>query len=89
MTMARTFPSLYTRIIEERTRATIPARQIRPTPATVQSFTERYRGTEYETHFTMPRVTPEPLVSRGRAFVLLAGIATSTLLGLVLGAMPV
>ena len=94
MTMARTFPSphsrpsLYTRISEERTRATLPAQAIRPAPRTVQSFTERYRGTEFETHFATSRVTREPIVSRGRAFVLLAGIATSTLLGILLGAMP-
>jgi hypothetical protein len=42
------------------------------------SFTERYRGTEFETIATVA-TTHEPSVSRGRTFVLVSGLACITL----------
>jgi hypothetical protein len=74
MTQARTVPSLRARIAEAQSRTTYSIDQSWLTPRREVSYTERYRGTEYETPSTV-RVTREPILSRGRSFVLLASAA--------------
>jgi hypothetical protein len=83
MAYAGTRPSLRTRIVEAESRATCPIDQSYLTPRREPSFTERYRGTEYETPTTV-RVIREPLMSRGRSALLVAGTAAVGMTGLLL-----
>ncbi len=88
MSLARTYPSLRTRILENQHRiTTIPADRSGITKPSSQSFTERYRGTEYETHFQRV-VVSEPLLPRGRMLWMVAGTATAVVIGVVLAAAP-
>ena len=80
-------PSLRTRIVEEQARATYSTAQSHLAPRRKPSFTERYRGTEYETPTTVS-ATREPLMSRGRSLVLVAGAAAVGMTGLLLTAAP-
>jgi hypothetical protein len=87
MTQVRTRPSLRTRIVEAQSRTTYSIDQSHLATRREMPFTERYRGTEYETPATVP-VTREPLVSRGRTLVLVAGTAAVAMTGLILTAVP-
>lgn len=80
-------PSLRTRIIEAQTRATYTVDSAYSTRRRKESFVERYRGTEYETPSTVI-VVREPLVSRGRSFVLLMGATVVCVAGVILAAAP-
>ena len=75
--------SLMTRIVESERRAALAhvdrRRPRRPQP----SFVERYRGSEFEGPRTAVLATRAPLLSRGRAFVLMSGAAAMGLLGLI------
>ena len=85
MSHTHAYPSLYARIRETRTgQTTIPAGESWIMPPAVASYTERYRGTEYETHFEAPRPDRGPLVSTGRQFVLLSGVVAATISALAL-----
>jgi hypothetical protein len=83
MTATRTRASLLSRILEAQRRAAAAEYEPRQTRRPSVSFTERYRGTEYES--LSPVVTVhEPAISRGRAFVIVSGAAVFGLTGLVL-----
>lgn len=79
-----TRPSLRARIVETQTRARISVEEARRTPTRhlEPSFVERYRGTEYETVTVAPPAR-EPIMARGRAFVLLAGSAMVAMIALI------
>ena len=83
----RTRPSLRTRIVEAQSRATYSVDRSHFTPRRQGSFVERYRGTEYETPVTV-LVVREPLLSRGRSFVLVVGAAAVGIAGVLLAAAP-
>jgi hypothetical protein len=85
MAYAGNRPSLRTRIVEAQARATYSIDQSHLAPRRKPSFSERYRGTEYETPTTVS-VTREPLMSRGRSLVLVAGTAAVGMTGLLLTA---
>ena len=89
MSLAHTQPSLLCRIdAKRRGIVTIPAGRLSGvTKPSVQSYSERYRGTEYETP-SAPVVVSPPLVSRGRLLTLVASIATAVALGTTLGVAP-
>ena len=74
------------RINEKQRQAVIAGHETRPIRRRrQQSYAERYRGTEFETvKYTAP--AGEPVVSRGRAFVLVTGAATIGFCGLVVHA---
>lgn len=87
-TSLRTRPSLGTRILEhQRGITTIPAGGSGIRKPTTQSFTERYRGTEYETCVRRV-VVSEPLISRGRQLWIVSGTAVAVVIGVVLAATP-
>jgi hypothetical protein len=88
MNAARTRASLLSRVLETQRRAAAAEYQPRHTRRVEVSFTERYRGTEFETLapvMTMPRSS----ISRGRAFVIMSGAATLGLAGLILASRTV
>jgi len=87
MDRTRSRPSLMARIIETQKRASYASRDMHQTRRRDISFSERYRGTEYETP-TPVLVADEPLMSRGRSFVLVLGAAALTVSGAVLVAAP-
>lgn len=88
MSFARPYPSLRTRILENGSKyGTIPSGHASLAKPPQQSFAERYRGTEYETHWTTAPVA-EPAVSRGRTMVLVVGAAVTGVLILLLTATP-
>ena len=77
-------------------RARIVAAQSRPTysvdrsyfaPSRQESFVERYRGTEYERPAAVVTAR-EPLMSRGRSFVLVVGAAAIGIASMLLVAAP-
>jgi hypothetical protein len=84
MHAVHTRQSLLTRILETQRQAAI-SRDERPPRPRKPSFSERYRGTEFETISVAPRPR-EPLMAPGRAFVLLAGAAA---IGLIVALMSV
>jgi hypothetical protein len=83
MNAARTRSSLLTRVLEVQRRAAAAEYEARRTRGSDVSFTERYRGTEFETLGAVVTIR-EPAMSRGRAFVIVTGSATLGLAGLVL-----
>jgi hypothetical protein len=83
MNAARTRSSLLYRVLEMQRRAAAAEYQSRRTRRSEISFTERYRGTEFETLDSVVTIS-EPSMSRGRAFVIMSGSATLGLAGLVL-----
>ena len=85
MSHTHAYPSLYARIRDTRAgQTTIPAGESWIRPPAVASYTERYRGTEYESHLEAPAPDREPLVSLGRQFVLLSGAAAAAITVLAL-----
>jgi hypothetical protein len=83
MNAARTRASLLSRVLEMQRRAAAAEYESRRTRRSEVSFTERYRGTEFD--IVGPVMTiHEPSISRGRAFVIMTGSATLGLAGLVL-----
>lgn len=85
MQTVHTHQSLMTRISETQRRAA-QARDERQAPRRQKpSFVERYRGTEFEaaSAYVAPVLTPEPVVSRGRLFVLVMGMAAIGLFGFI------
>jgi hypothetical protein len=86
MQAVHTHQSLMTRIVETQRRAAISRDEARPPRRRQASFTERYRGTEFETISTVMPQVREPLMSRGRAFVLVSGTAALGMFGLILNA---
>ena len=68
MNAARTRSSLLFRVLETQRRAAADEYEPSAPGATEMSFTERYRGTEFETLSEVVTVA-EPAISRGRAFV--------------------
>ena len=88
MSLARTYPSLRTRIVQQQA-WTIPADiggVTRPKP--IASYTERYRGTEFASPVGPPMARRAKPDTRGRNFVLLWGTAIVSVAGVVLVAMP-
>jgi hypothetical protein len=83
MNAARTRASLLSRVLETQRRAAAAAYQPRETRRTEMSFTERYRGTEFETPVAVVTLH-QPVISRGRSFVILGGAVTVGLAGLIL-----
>ena len=53
-----------------------------------RTFTERYRGTDYESHVKKV-VVSEPLMSRARTVLLVSASAVAVVAGGMLGAGPV
>jgi hypothetical protein len=83
MSMAHPYPSLRSRIEATRTAtATLPAGPSGVRPRTTESYAERYRGTEYSTLADTGPVATDPVVSKGRMFVLLSSAAV-TVVGVV------
>jgi hypothetical protein len=87
MDHAPTRPSLRTRITEAQPRATYSVDRSHFAPRRQESFVERYRGTEFESPTTVVAVR-EPLMSRGRSFVLIVGAAAIGVTGVLLAAAP-
>ncbi len=83
MNAARTRSSLLIRVLEMQRRAASAEYESRRTRRSEVSFTERYRGTEFETVDSVVTIR-EPSMSRGRAFVIMSGSATLGLAGIVL-----
>ena len=87
MSLARTSPTLRMRIAQQ-SWATIPANTAGVTrPRQSASFTERYRGTEFDSHLEPMAVRPVRRDTRGRELVVLwgcaiVGIATVALVAL-------
>jgi len=78
MSFARSRPSLRSRVAESLSpTVTIPARDSGVRPVDDRSFTERYHGTEFETHYTLPPRPTEPLVSDGRLLVITGATLTT------------
>ena len=93
MSTTRTRPSLLGRInANQHELATIPAGRSGIEKPMVESFSERYRGTEYEGYASSvhtPSVgAPEPLLSNGRLFMLGSATTVTVLLGVMLAAVP-
>ena len=86
MNQVRTRPSLRTRIEEAQARATYTAARSYVPPRREGSFVEQYQGTEYERPVTMLTMR-EPLVTRGRSFVLVIGAVVGTV-GILVAAGP-
>ncbi len=85
MSHTHAYPSLHARIREVRVgQTTIPAGESWTRPPVIASYTERYRGTEYESHLEAPAPDREPFVSLGRQFVLLSGVVAATVTALAL-----
>ena len=86
MRAVHTRQSLRTRIIETERRAAIGRDQSYRPRRRQLTFAERYRGTEFEgPRVAVAEVEPSSL-SRGRAFVLLAGAGAIGLCSLVVSA---
>lgn len=85
MNAARTRASLLSRVLETQRRAAAAEYEPRESRRAEVSFTERYRGTEFETPVVMVTLR-EPVISRGRAFVIASGSATAGLAGLFVAA---
>ena len=83
MNAARTRASLLSRVLETQRRAAAAQYEPRHTRRTEMSFTERYRGTEFD-NLSGDVVIREPAISRGRAFVLVSGAATLLVAGIYL-----
>jgi hypothetical protein len=84
----RSRPSLRARIDERKHGITyIPTGVSGITKPVTQSYTERYRGTEFEMHVRRV-VVSEPLISRGRTAWLVAATAVSVVVGVWLAAAP-
>ncbi len=78
-----TKPSLLTRISEAKSQAsTTVDRSYHETPRQ-ETFAERYRGTEFESH-TPVMVVHQDHISRGRSFVIVVGTAVMSVLGMLL-----
>ena len=77
MSLARSSPSLHRRIASARSGPdSVPARELWIKPPAVDSYAERYRGTEYETGFAEPQSAGEPLFSDGRLLVITSAVLT-------------
>ena len=87
MSLARTYPSLLTRINENENRAKLVTRRAYLEEPATESYADRYRGTRYETR-REPVVASGPTVSRGRALLLVSGSAVAVVMGVVLTAVP-
>jgi hypothetical protein len=88
MKYARTSQSLRTRIDEAQRGAEYSIDQSYFVPrGQGVTFAERYRGTQYETP-TPVLVKREPVLSRGRSFLLVVGTASLSITGLLLVASP-
>ena len=83
MNAARTRSSLLFRVLETQRRAAADEYAALRPRRQEASFTERYRGTEFETVSEVVTVV-EPAISRGRAFVCISGAATFGMAALVL-----
>lgn len=88
MQAVHTRQTLMQRIVETQRRAAIARHEARRPRRPQPSYSERYRGTAYETARTTPSstATPEPLMSRGRVFVLATGTAVVSLSVLIVSA---
>ena len=88
MQAVHTRQSLMTRIGETQRRAALVRDERRAPRRQKPSFTERYRGTEFETLGTLivPTQAREPLMSRGRLFVMVTGVAAMGMFGLIVNA---
>lgn len=87
MERSDTRPSLHQRIARTEERAAyVVDRSVLERPRE-PSFSERYRGTAYETPV---RVAPshEPPLSRGRYFVLVGAVGVAGMIGLILAVSP-
>jgi len=72
----RTRQTLTTRIAETQRRAALVRDERRAPRREKPSFVERYRGTEFENASSVaPVAVGGPLLSRGRLFVLVMGVA--------------
>ncbi|MGD8682340.1 MAG: hypothetical protein PVG27_00200 [Chloroflexota bacterium] len=87
MSLARTYPSLLTRINENESRAKLVTRRSYLGEPAPESYADRYRGTKYDTR-REPVVVSGPSVSRGRALLLVSGSAVAVVTGVVLAAVP-
>ena len=86
MHAVHTRQSLMTRIVESERRATLTQDQPRGPQRRQPTFSERYRGTEFEAPRTAAWEAQPPSVSRGRAFVLVAGASAVSLCLVVVAA---
>jgi hypothetical protein len=86
MQAVHTRQSLMKRIVETQRQAAISRDEAQPPRRRQPSFTERYRGTEFETAVRVMPHGHEPVMSRGRAFVLASGAAAIGMLGLIVNA---
>jgi hypothetical protein len=86
MQAVHTHQTLMTRIVETQRRAAITRDEARPPRRRQPSFTGRYQGTEFATVVTTFAPPREPVMSRGRLFVLVSGTAAIGLIGLVVNA---
>ena len=94
MAIARPYPtlrtraSLRTRILEhQQGQTTIPAGRSGIRKPDERTFSERYRGTDFETHVEKV-VVSEPLMSRARTVLLVSASAVAVVAGVMLGAGP-
>lgn len=81
-----THQSLLTRVAETQRRATLARDERRAPRRQKPSYVERYRGTEFDTvsgAIVFEPAAPEPIVSRGRLFVLVMGVAAVGLFGFI------
>ena len=77
MPLARTSPSLRSRIVASQSpMVTIPSGRSGIGPPRVESYTERYRGTEYDSGCARPPAAGEPLLSDGRLMVIMSAALT-------------
>ena len=87
MDRIHTKPSLLTRIVEAQALSTSIPATAAPSRRNDVSFVERYRGTEFESPSPV-MVARQPVVSRGRSFVLLLGATVLGLLGMLVATSP-
>jgi hypothetical protein len=83
MSLAHPYPTLRSRIDAASSRSgttTIRAGVSGVRPHDSRSFSERYRGTEFASPVRPEAMTPEPFISKGRAFVLVSAAAVMTIL---------
>jgi hypothetical protein len=78
--------SLMTRILETQRRAALARDEAYRPRRRQPTFTERYRDTEYAMVVTVFPQAREPVISRGRLFVLVSGAAAIGMLGLIVNA---
>jgi hypothetical protein len=73
-----------TRIMETQRRAAVARDERRPPRRTQPTFSERYRGTEFDSWSTLiAEPADQPVMERGRQFVIVSGAAAVCLIVLV------